>query len=63
MTNKERNIDHCIDFYLRFRWTTYRVRLFSYPDHCSDTASKRGSFIGRHDYFVYFGPQIIQILR
>ena len=49
MINKKRNIDHCIDFYLRFRWTIYRVRLFSSPDLCSDSASKRGSFIGCHD--------------
>ena len=49
MINKKQNIDPCIDFYLTFRWTIYRVRLFSSPDLCSDSASKRGSFIGRYD--------------
>jgi len=49
MINKKRNIDHCIDFYLPFRWTIYRVRLFSSPDLCSDSASKRGFFIGCYD--------------
>ena len=49
MINKKRNIDHCIDFYLCFQWTIHHVRLFLSPDLCSDSASKRGSFIGRHD--------------
>ena len=49
MINKKQNTDPCIDFYLPFRWTIYRLRLFSSPDLCSDSASKRGSFTGRYD--------------
>ena len=32
-----------------FSMAIYRVHLFSSPDLCLDSASKRGAFIGRHD--------------
>ena len=50
---KTRNIDHCIDFCLRFRSTICPVRLFSSPDLCSDSVSKRGSSIDNRPPWLF----------